>query len=327
MAELTTEYMGLTLKNPIIVGSCDLMKYADKIKEFRDQGAGAVVLKSIFEEQFLMEAGGEASLSGAYPEALDYLRSGGLMEYAPRDVVRLIEKVKKETDIPVIASLNCQTEKLWPRFAKQVEEAGADAIELNIFDLVIQPEISGIVVEDTHLNILNAVRDSVSLPVSVKLSTEFTSLPHMTARLAEAGADGLVLFNWFLEPDIDINTRRTRNMKGRANFHHALKWVALLSGRISCDIAASGGIQDWQGIIKQLLAGASSVQICSLFLRKGAGIIPELLDGISSWMNDNKFGSVEDFRGDLSFKKQELSFRSLGESEAYFRAQYLKTYS
>jgi dihydroorotate dehydrogenase (fumarate) len=327
MADLTTEYMGLSLRNPIIVGSSDLTMQADKIKEFRDQGAGAVVLKSIFEEQFLMEAGDEAGLSGIYPEALDYLRSGGLLEYAPRDMVRLIETVKKETDIPLIASINCRTQRLWPRFAKQVEEAGADAIELNIYDLVIRPEVSGIVMEDNHLNILKAVKDSVRLPVSVKLSTEFTSLPHMSGRLADAGAGGLVLFNWFLQPDIDINTRRTRNMKGKANFNQALKWVALLSGRVACDISSSGGIRDWQGIIKQLLAGASAVQICSLFIRKGAGIIPDLLDGISSWMKDNKFDALEDFKGDLSFKKQELSFRSLGESEAYFRSQYLKTYS
>jgi dihydroorotate dehydrogenase (fumarate) len=327
MADLSTNYMGISLKNPIIVGSSDLTKHGDKIKEFQDQGAGAVVLKSIFEEQFLMEAGDEESLSGLYPEALDYLRSGGLMEYAPRDMVNLIEKVKKETDIPIIASINCQTQKLWPRFAKQVEDAGADAIELNIYDLVVQPEVSGILQEDNHLNILNAVKNSVKIPVSVKLSTEFTSMPHITSRLAEAGAGALVFFNWFLEPDIDINTRKTRNMKGKANFNQSLRWVALLSGRVSCDISASGGIGDWQGIIKQLLAGASAVQICSLFFRKGAGIIPELLAGISSWMENNKYNTLEDFRGDLSFRKQELSFNTLGESEAYFRSQYLKTYS
>lgn len=327
MADLKTKYMGIPLNNPIIVGSSDLTRHADKIKEFRDQGAGAVVLKSIFEEQFLMEAGNEDSLSGFNPEALDYLRSGGLMEYAPSDMVSVIETAKKETDIPIIASINCQTQKLWPRFAKQFEDAGADGIELNIYDLVFQPDVSGIVVEDKHLNILNAVKDSVDLPVSVKLSTEFTSLPHMAGRLADAGVGALVMFNWFLEPDIDITTRKTRNMKGKANFNHALKWVALMSGRVNCDISASGGIGDWQGIIKQLLAGASAVQICSLFFRKGPGIIPELLEGISSWMDDNKYNSLEDFRGDLSFRKQELTFNTLGESEAYFRSQYLKTFS
>ena len=327
MTDLTTSYMGLSLKNPIIVGSSDLTRSEDRIRECRDQGAGAVVLKSIFEEQFLIEAGNEDSLAGAYPEAVDYLRSGGLMEYAPADMARLIENVKKDVDIPIIASINCQTPRLWPRFAKQVEDAGADAIELNIYDLVIHPEVSSSEIEDKHVNILKAVKESVGLPVSVKLSAEFTSLPHIAKRLAEAGAEGLVLFNWFLEPDIDVNTRKTRNLKGKANFNHSLKWVALLSGRVECDIAASGGIDGWSGIVKQLLAGSTAVQICSLLLKGGLKVIPGLLEGLAAWMKENKMNSLDDFRGDLSFKKQELSFRTMGEAEAYFRSQYLKAYS
>lgn len=326
MPDLTTNYMGLELRNPIIVASCDLTRDAVGIKTGENAGAGAVVLKSIFEEQFLAESDVPDSEMTVHPEALDYLRSGGLLEYAPERICREIETAKKDLTIPVIASINCQTASLWPRFARQVVDAGADALELNIYDMPIDPEIPGTVYEDRHSDIIQKVKAEVSVPVSVKLSPQFSSLAHLSARLAEAGADGLVYFNWFLEPDIRIDELKTTSSMGRGQFSQALRWVALLTERVGADIAASGGVDSPEAVIKQILAGASAVEICSLFYRKGLKEIGPLLEGLSAWMTAHRYTAIADFQGALSFKKQELSFRDLGEAENWFRAQYLKAF-
>lgn len=327
MPDLSTQYMGLTLRNPIIVSSCDLTKSVEGIKKCADAGAGAVVMKSIFEEQFLVK--GENSEEGQFihPEAIDYLRTGGLLEYGPQKICKTIEGAKKEVDIPVIASINCQTPKLWPRFAKQIFEAGADALELNIYFLPLDLDESGSDFEKKHLEILNMVKDEVSIPISIKLTSQITSLPNLAHRLAEAGSDALVLFNWFLEPDIDVNNQTTRSIKGKGNLFQSLKWVALLADRVSCDIASSGGVKNSNDIIKMILAGSSAVQACSIFYEKGLKEIESLLAGIQDWMRDKRFDTIDEFRGLLSFHRQNLSFKNLGEAGKYFRAQYLKTYS
>jgi dihydroorotate dehydrogenase (fumarate) len=327
MSDLSTQYMGLTLRNPIIVSSCDLTKSVSGIRKCADAGAGAVVLKSIFEEQFLIKGGIPEQGYSIHPEALDYLRSGGLLEYAPQKVCQTITEAKKEVDIPLIASINCQTPKLWPSFAKQIYGAGADALELNIYLLPIDLDAPGSDYENTHIEILRKVKKEVPIPVSVKLISQITSIPNIARRLADAGADALVLFNWFLETDIDVNNRKTRNIKGKGNFFQSLRWVALLADRLSCDIASSGGIKNADDIIKQILAGASGVQACSVFFERGLDEISLLLEGIREWMKDKRFDSIDEFRGHLSFRRQELSFNDLGEAEKYFRAQYLKTYS
>ncbi|MCJ7580624.1 MAG: dihydroorotate dehydrogenase-like protein, partial [Candidatus Aminicenantes bacterium] len=313
--------------NPIIVSSCDLTHSVMGIKKCADAGAGAVVLKSIFEEQFLVK--GEIPEAGQFmhPEALDYLRTGGLLEYAPQKICQTIEEAKKEVDIPLIASINCQTTKLWPRFAKQICEAGADALELNIYFLPLDLDESGSDFEQRHLEILNKVKDEVSIPVSIKLTSQITSLPNFAQRLADAGSDALVLFNWFLEPDIEVNSQTTKSIKGKGNLFQSLKWVALLADRVSCDIASSGGVKNSDDIVKMILAGSSAVQACSLFYKKGLGEIESLLNGVQDWMKDNQFFSTDDFKGNLSFIKQKLSFKNMGEANKYFRAQYLKTYS
>jgi len=327
MTDLSTQYMGLSLRNPIIVASCALTKSAAGIKKCADAGAGAVVMKSIFEEQFLIK--GEIPEEGQFmhPEALDYMRTGGLLEYAPQKVCQTIYEAKKEVDIPLIASINCQSPKLWPRFAKQIYEAGADALELNIYFLPLNMEESGSDFEQRHIEILNNIKNEVSIPISIKLTSQITSIPYLAQKLADAGASGLVLFNWFLEPDIDVKNQTTRSVKGRGNLFQSLKWVALLADRVKCDLASSGGIKNSDDIIKMILAGSSAVQACSVFYEKGLGEIESLLGGIRNWMKDNQFISTEDFKGNLSFIKQKLSFKNMGEADKYFRAQYLKTYS
>lgn len=327
MPDLSTDYMGLKLKNPLIVSSCDLVKTPEDIEKCAVAGAGAVVLKSIFEEQFIIEADIDNSAFSGYPEALDYMQSGGLMEYAPNAMCDVITEAKKRVDIPIIASINCQTDKLWPSFAQQVQDAGADGLELNIYAMPFEIGKPGTFFEDHHLKIMREVKKSVSVPVSVKLTPEITSLPHLVHRLADEGCEAVVLFNWFMRVDINIEKLTTRSLKGTGDLSHCIKWVALLADRVACDIASSGGVRNGEDVVKLLLAGAQVVQICSLFYQKGLSVIPELLNTVDRWMTDKKFPVLDDLRGELSFKKQELQFTGLGESGAYFRNQYLKTYT
>lgn len=326
MIDLTTSYMGLKLRNPLIVASCDLTRNAADILHCQEAGAGAVILKSIFEEEFLVKEILADSDYQIHPEAVDYLRSRGLLEYAPSRIVQVIEEVKAKAEIPIIASINCQSPQLWPRFAQQLEQAGADGLELNIYFLPVNPEIDSSSYEGQHLQILEAVKEKISIPVAIKLAYQFTSLPHLASKLADKGCDGLVLFNWFLEPEIDVHNLKTKVIKGKGDFHQSLKWIALLAGRIDCDLASSGGLAEPEDLVKQILAGASAVQAASLFYQQGLKAIEEILQGLKNWMETHDFTRLDEFRGELSFKKQELSFRSLGEAEAYFRAQYIKLY-
>ncbi len=327
MSDLSTQYMGLKLRNPIIVSSCDLTRSVAGIKKCADAGAGAVVLKSIFEEQFLVKGDIPEEGYSVHPEALDYLRAGGLLEYAPHKICKTILEAKKEVDMPLIASINCQTPELWPSFARQLYAAGADALELNIYFLPLELEKSGSDYEQNHVEILNRIKDEVPIPISIKLTSQITSIPNLAHRLADAGVSALVLFNWFLEPDIDVNNRTTKAIKGKGNLFQSLRWVALLADRVSCDISSSGGVRSSDDIIKLILAGSSAVQACSIFYEKGLGVIESFLKGIQDWMENNHLFSLNEFRGGLSFLKQDLSFKNMGEADKYFRAQYLKTYT
>ncbi len=324
MMGLTTNYMGLKLRNPLIVGSSELTDNLSGIQRAEEEGAAAVVLKSFFEEQFAAEASVEERDRFFYPEATDYLERGGLLEYATQTKVRLIEEAKKKVSIPVIASINCRTPYLWPRFARHFEQAGADGLELNVYFLPYRLDVAGAEYEKSHLQILEEVKKTVSIPVSMKLSPSLTSLPHLSKKLADAGCQGLVYFNWFLQPDIDLEHLKTRNVVGQGDFHQTLRWVALASGRVGCDLAASGGVRKAEEVIKLILAGAAAVQIVSLLLRQGWKALSELIEGIQSWMEKKGFHSVEEFRGLLSWKRLELDLPDPGQVEAYFRSQYLQ---
>lgn len=327
MAGLATSYMGLKLRNPIIVSSSDLTKTTEGIIRCYDAGAGAVVLKSLFEEQFLIRENVEGEDGIIYPEALDYLRRGGLLEYAPEKICQMIEEAKKEINIPIIASINCQSPRLWPSYARQFEEAGADGLELNIYFLPISLDSPGAEYEEYHLKILEEVKKAVSIPVAVKLMSQLTSIPYLGYKLARAGCDALVLFNWFVEPDIDVKNLKTRNIIGKGNFYQSLRWVALLAGRVDCDVASSGGVRKAEDVIKQILAGASAVQVCTILYEQKFEVIKSILSEIEAWMEKHKNATIDDFKGELSFKMQELTFKGIGEADAYFRAQYLKAYS
>ncbi len=327
MADLATTYMGLKLRNPIIVSSSDMTKTTEGIIRCYDAGAGAVVLKSLFEEQFLIRENVEGENGIIYPEALDYLRRGGLLEYAPEKICQMIEEAKKEVNIPIIASINCQSPRLWPSYARQFEGAGADGLELNIYFLPISLDSPGAEYEEYHLKILEEVKKAVTIPVAVKLMSQLTSIPYLGYKLARAGCDALVLFNWFVEPDIDVKNLKTRNIIGKGNFYQSLRWVALLAGRVDCDVASSGGVRKAEDVIKQILAGASAVQVCTILYEQKFEVIKSILSEVEAWMEKHKNATIDDFKGELSFKMQELTFKGVGEADAYFRAQYLKAYS
>jgi dihydroorotate dehydrogenase (fumarate) len=239
----------------------------------------------------------------------------------------MIEEAKKEINIPIIASINCQSPRLWSSFARQFEEAGADGLELNIYFLPISLDSPGAEYEEYHLKILEKVKKAVSIPVAVKLKSQLTSIPYLGYKLARAGCDALVFFNWFVEPDIDLKSLKTRNVIGKGNFYQSLRWVALLAGRIDCDVASSGGVHKAEDVIKQILAGASAVQVCTIIYEQKFKVIKSLLNEVEVWMEKNKNATIDDFKGELSFKKQELTFKGIGEADAYFRAQYLKTFT
>ncbi len=327
MADLATTYMGLKLRNPIIVSSSDITKTTEGIIRCYEAGVGAVVLKSIFEEQFLTKEDEEGEKGIIYPEALDYLRRGGLLEYAPEKICKMIEEAKKKINIPIIASINCQSPRLWPSYARQYEESGADGLELNIYFLAIGLDSPGAKYEEYHLKILEDVKKAVSIPVAVKLMSQLTSIPYVGHKLARAGCDALVFFNWFVEPDIDLKNLKTRNVIGKGNFYQSLRWVALLAGRVGCDVVSSGGVRKAEDVIKQILAGASAVQVCTIIYEQKLKVIKSLLSEVEAWMDKHKNATIDDFKGELSLKMQELTFKDKGGADAYFRAQYLKTYT
>ncbi len=319
---VSTKYMGVELKNPIIVSSSKLTGNIDNIRSCAKAGAGAVVLKSLFEEQIIAKT--EAGLKRNemyfwYPEASDYVlnisKGSGVKEY-----LKLIEQSKKETDIPVFASINCVSPVEWPAFAKKMEAAGADGIELNIAIFPFDKNLNSQKIEDTYIEILQAVKKEVNIPVAVKIGPYFTNTVAMTWRLAEAGADALVLFNRFYNPDVDIATMKVvadNVFSSPDEKSIPMRWIALLSAEnIPCDLAANTGIHYSIGVAKQLLAGATAVQLCTTLYQNGIPYITEIRKGLEDWMRKHGFKSITDFRGLVNKHPENTA--------AFERIQYMK---
>lgn len=319
--DISTKYLGLELKNPIIVGSCGLTKTVEKIQKCEEAEAGAVVMKSLFEEQIReMDSGVKGSV-GMHPEVMDYIRSEIDMAYGPREYLKTIEQAKKSVSIPIIASINCYSSKWWTDYAQQMELAGADALELNIYTLPFDMTKSSTELEAIYLEILQRVKEQIKIPVSLKLSPYFTSFGHLAAKLAAQGANGLVLFNRFIQPEINVDSIKIA-LKGAFNdpvgFSYASRWIALLSDTLNLDIAASGGIREASDVIKQILVGASAVQIASILYIDGLERIQSLLDGLRNWMAEKKFSSISEFKGKLNQEHDP-------QSQTYIRVQYIKS--
>jgi dihydroorotate dehydrogenase (fumarate) len=321
MADLTTKYMGLELRNPLIVASCSLVNSVEGVQRCADAGAGAVVLKSLFEEQIeadTREIQKHVWLSG-HTEAYDYVRRIGI-ETGEADYLILLEKAKKSVSVPVIASINCVTADWWADYAKKLESAGADGVELNTAILPSDPRHSSNDIEELYYNILEGVSASVQIPIAVKIGPYFTSLASVAQTLCAKGASALVLFNRFYQLDINIdklNLVPGYRFSTPEEINVSLRWISLLAGRVKCDLAATTGVHDAPGFIKQLLAGASAVQICSTLYKHGIGHIAQILSTVEQWMKKHQFESVAQFQGRLSQKESE-------QPESYERLQYVK---
>ena len=329
MADLSTKYLGLNLRNPIVAGSSGLTNSVKDIIKLEKNGAGAVVLKSIFEEQIILEA--EHKIRKAQEDGMLYAEHSETFDYIDIHIkdrelsgyINLIKEAKRNVQIPVIASINAITSNEWTSFARQIEQAGADALELNIFVMPFSFIKNSIEIEESCINILKKVKSEVKIPVSVKISPYFSNLGSVVMQLELNGADGVVLFNRFSGPDIDIKTQRVTIADILSSPHditNSLRWVAIMSKRVKMSIAASTGIHDGEAVIKQLLAGATVTQVVSALYKNDVSYISTMLNYLSDWMEDRGFNYIDQFRGKLSQSATE-------NPEAYERVQFMRYFS
>lgn len=326
MSNLETTYLGLKLKNPLVAASSGLTGSVEKIAELANAGIGAVVLKSIFEEQINGEVTSMLSKDNQnsdYSEAVDYIK-GYLRDNTIRKHIELIETAKKTVNIPVIASVNCVSGEEWTTFSKDFQDAGADALELNIFYIPTDRHEKPGVVEQLYFDVLRKVKMQVSIPVAVKFGIYHSNILGMAEKLKANGASGIVMFNRFYEPDINVETLELTSSEifsSPSDIRRSLRWVGMVSSAVSnLDIAASTGIHDSNAVIKQLLAGAQVAQLCSTLYLHGVNIVPEMLSGISDFMKKWNFKKIDDFRGRLSYK-------NIPNPMFYERSQFMKYFS
>jgi dihydroorotate dehydrogenase (fumarate) len=322
---LTTSLMGLTLTNPLIVGSSPLSRELEQLKRLDEAGAGAVVIHSLFEEQIRHE---QAELdhyltvgTESFAEALSYFPKQDAFFRGPDEYLEHLRQAKAALRIPIIASLNGISPGGWIEYARRIEEAGADALELNIYYVAASPELTGAEIEQMYIDDLVAVKRAVKIPVAMKLAPFFSNTANLAKRLSEAGADGLVLFNRFYQPDLDIEELKvvpTLQLSTPGELLLPLRWVALLSGRIKSDLVLTSGVHSARDAVKAMMAGATAVQICSVLLERGIPHLGVMLAELTTWMSGHSYESVADLRGVLSQK-------SCPEPAAFERANYMKT--
>ncbi len=304
---LATDYMGLPLRNPLVASASPLSQDVDGVKRLADAGVGAVVLYSLFEEQLRRETAQNAQLvdagSESFAESLSYFPSGAEEEVGSRKYLSLLERAATVVDVPLIGSLNGVTAGGWANYARAIEEAGAAAIELNIYYLPGDPQVPGRDVEQRHVDVLLRVKEAVNIPVAVKLSPYFSSTGEMALRLDEAGADSLVLFNRFLQPDIDPDNLAVVPKVGLSSPAEARlprTWIALLHGHVRASLAATTGVEESIDVVKYLLAGADVVMTASALIRHGPEHATVLLEGLEDWMGRKGFKTVDELRGLLA---------------------------
>lgn len=325
MADLSTTYMGLKLRTPLIAGSSGMTKSVEDVRKAAEAGAGAVVLRSLFEEQIHNESGYAIDTNEQlyyYAQAEDYIRSytrgSDLRQY-----LDLINGSKAAVDIPVIASINCVSASEWTEFAVQIQRAGADGLELNMFMLPSDPRKDSAQNEQVYLDVLEKVARKVSIPVAAKISYYFSGLANMAGKIAATGTKGLVMFNRFFSPDIDIEKFEVKSshvFSSPEELAISLRWVAMLSARVPCDIAASTGIHDGKALIKQLLAGAKAGQIASVLYKEGYVSVGAMLGELDAYMERHGFSSLDEVIGKMSFNKAD-------NPAAYERVQFMKYFS
>lgn len=323
--DLSTTYLGLYLPSPVVAAPSPLTHDVDSIVRLADAGAGAIVLPSLFEEQVeheemevhrLHQFGAEC-----FPEAANYFPELDEYNTGPGPYLKLVTEAKAASGVPVIASLNGTTRGGWVEHARAIEEAGADALELNIYFIPTDPHVPGKDVEDRYVDLVQAVRAEVEIPLAVKIGPFLSSPAHLARRLVEAGAEGLVLFNRFLQPDIDLDRMEVRpdlRLSSSEELRLALRWIAILRGVVPGSFAATGGVHSAEDALKALLVGADAVQMASALLRHGPHHVSAVLGGLSEWMAERGYESVEQLKGSMSQ-------RACPNPEAFERANYMKT--
>ena len=321
---LSTKYLGMVLRTPLVPSASPLSNGLDNVRRMEDAGAAAVVFHSLFEEHITQE---QHELhhhlthgTESYAEALTYAPDLGELQLGPETYLQEIASAKEAVSIPIIASLNGSTLGGWTQYAKEIEQAGADALELNIYWIPTDLEQTGADVETRYLQILDRVKSSISIPVAVKLSPFFSSFANLAASLARAGANGLVLFNRFYQPDIDLETLSvTPNilLSTPMAMRLSLRWIAILYGRIRVDLAATSGIHNAKDVIKMVMAGADVTMLCSVLLRRGIDYIKVIERGMEEWLVAHEYESLEQFKGSMSQK-------NCPDPDAFERAQYVR---
>ncbi|MBO4394556.1 MAG: dihydroorotate dehydrogenase-like protein [Spirochaetales bacterium] len=325
MPDLKTTYMGLKLKNPIIVASSPLTSTLDSLRKCEDAGAGAVVLKSIFEEQINYVAGKDSKVNSEFLQFSDFLDAFDNMskDYYIDQYLKLLAEAKKSLDIPVIASINCTHIDTWSEYAKRFEIVGADALELNYYPIASNASVPGEKVDRDAIAFAKAARKMTKLPVSLKIGFEYSSLAAIMKAFEKEGINALVLFNHFFRPDIDINELKPcagQTVSSDNEFYESLRWIALMAAELKkMDFAGNTGVHSADTVIKMLLAGAKAVELCSVLMKNGLGTIAGMLCKIEHWMDEKGFKSVSDFRG-------KLAQENMSADGAYWeRTQYMRT--
>ncbi|MFZ5432631.1 MAG: dihydroorotate dehydrogenase-like protein [Calditrichota bacterium] len=323
--DLSTTYLGLKLPHPIVASSSPMSHSLDGIRRLEDAGIAAVVLHSLFEEQLKAEAYELDFLttqgSESFAEALSYFPEPDHYVLGPDEYLKLISDAKKAVKIPVIASLNGVTPGGWIEYARDIQKAGADALELNIYFLPTDPFMNGELVERNYVEILKTVRSQVKIPVAVKLSPYFSSLANIARRLDEAGVNGLVMFNRFYQPDLDLEKLEVWphvELSASAEIRLPLRWIAILYSRLKCSLAATSGVHTAEDVIKLVMAGADVTMVCSALFQHGLGHVAKLRKDVEAWMEKHDYVSLSEMKGSMSQK-------SVAEPAAYERANYMKT--
>jgi dihydroorotate dehydrogenase (fumarate) len=325
--DLSTTYLGMKLKNPLVPSSSPLSRHLNSLRRLEDSGAAAVVLHSLFEEQITLESQtlNHYLTQGieSFPEALSYFPEASEYETGPDEYVEHIRKAKEALSIPVIASLNGVSTGGWVKYARNIQEAGADALELNVYYLPTDPNLSGSEVEQIYLDVLRDVREAVTIPLAMKVSPYFSAIANMARRLTETGANALVLFNRFYQPDLDIENLDVvphLQLSTSAELRLPLRWIAILYGRIEVDLALTTGIHTVEDVLKGLMAGASVTMMASELLRNGVVRLNEILIDLERWLIEYEYESVAQLQGSLSQI-------NCAEPAAFERANYMRVLS
>ena len=333
MVDLTTNYLGLNLKNPLVASASPLSQKAETVRELEHAGIAAVVMYSLFEEQIIYDSlrldrdlsQGTESFAEALTYFPDLASYTDLNQYSigPEDYIENLHELKNAVDIPIIGSLNGISTGGWIEYASKIEGAGADALELNIYNLPTDPEISSQTIEAEYLELVRSIRASIKIPIAIKLSPFFTALPNFARQLVDAGADGLVLFNRFYQPDFDLDELEVVPrliLSTSQELRLPLRWIAILYGRVSADFALTTGIHTARDVLKATMAGASASMAASTLLKYGIEQVSEILHGVESWMEENEYDSINQMKGSMSQQ-------AVAEPAAFERANYIRELS